>query len=235
MKADCCEQCMHQLCTKKVPIFSTLTSDELNQITKLIIRKHYKKGELLIHDGTKLENLVIINQGRVKAFRDTIEGKEQILYIFSSGDFFGEKNLFMNKEATYHVEALEETSICMIKKSDLGELLSIDPSISLKIMEEFCKRIERLENTIESMGVKNVESRINIVLLEFKDKFGSEHPKGISIKLPLSREGIAHYIGVTRETVSRKLSQLQDAGIIEMVGNKQVIILNQEELESSIK
>ncbi len=61
-----------------------------------------------------LENLIIIDKGKVKVFRYTIEGKEQILYIFDQGDFFGEKNLLNNQQSTYNVEALETTYICMI-------------------------------------------------------------------------------------------------------------------------
>lgn len=230
-----CEHCQHQLCAQRVPIFSTLNTEELDRVVNLIIRRRYAKGELIIIDGAKIESLIIVNKGQVKAFRDTQEGKEQILYIFSEGDFFGEKNLMMNQEATYSVEALEETNICMIKKSDFQHLLREYPDISLKIIEDLCNRLNRFENAIESMGTKNVEARVNAVLLEFASKYGKDHNKGILIELPLSREGIANYIGLTRETVSRKMSLLQDEGIIEMVGNKRVIILDKMALEKSLE
>ena len=126
-------------------------------------------------------------------------------------------------------------NICMIKKSDFQQLLREYPDISLKIIEDLCNRLDRFENTIESMGTKNVEARVNAVLLEFAGKYGKEHKKGLIIELPLSREGIANYIGLTRETVSRKMSLLQDEGIIEMVGNKKVIILDKLALEKSIE
>ncbi|TYQ18114.1 UNVERIFIED_CONTAM: CRP/FNR family transcriptional regulator [Acetivibrio alkalicellulosi] len=217
-----CENCQHQLCARRVPIFSTMDSGEQNRIVSLIIRRLYTKGELIILEGSNLEGLIIINRGQVKVFRDTLEGREQILYIFSEGDFFGEKNLFRNEQATYSVEALEDTNICMIKKSDFQKFLREYPDIGIKIMEELCSRLERLENTIESMGVKNVESRVGSVLFEFAERYGKEHQRGIMIELPLSREGIANYIGLARETVSRKMNLLQDEGIIEMIGNKSV-------------
>jgi CRP/FNR family transcriptional regulator, anaerobic regulatory protein len=230
-----CELCQHQLCARRVMIFSTLDAEELGRIVSLIVRKQYAKGELIILEGSNLESLIIVNRGQVKVFRDTHEGKEQILYIFSAGDFFGEKNLLWNQEAAYNVEALEETNVCMIKKNDFQQLLREYPDIGLKIMEELCSRLDRLENTIESMGTKNVEARVNMVLLEFAGKYGKEHSKGLLIELPLSREGIANYIGLTRETVSRKMSLLQDEGIIEMIGNKKVVIINKKALEDSIQ
>jgi CRP/FNR family transcriptional regulator len=217
-----------------VPIFKELAQEEINRVVDLIVRKRYVKGEMIVMEGGVLDGLMIINQGKVKAFRYTQEGKEQILYIFSEGDFFGEKNLLRQQEVSYNAEALEETHICMIPKKSFRQLLMELPDISYKIMDELCVRIDRLEGTIQNMGSKNMEARVNSVLLEFSQKYGSKHSKGILVELPLSREGIANYIGVARETVSRKMGYLQDEGIIEMIGNKKVLILDMEALELEI-
>ncbi len=225
-----CENCHNKMCSKRVPIFSSFNEEEISRVSGLIIRRQYKKGELIILEGARPESLIIINSGRVKAYRNTMEGKEHILYIFSEGDFFGEKNLLLNQEATYNAEALEDTGICTINKKAFQELMREYPELSFKVMEELCSRLARLENTIESMGTKNVELRVNSVLMEFSEKYGRYDPKGILVELPMSREGIANYIGLTRETVSRKMSLLQEEGIIEMVGNKKVIILDMKRL-----
>ena len=181
-------------------------------------------------ESSELQSLIFINKGQVKAFRDTQEGKEQILYIFSEGDFLGEKNIIQNHKATYHAEALMDTHVCMIYRKDFTQLLRSFPDIAFKITEELCHRLERLESIIESMGVKNVEVRVQMALMEFAKKYGKSHPKGVLVDLPLSREGIANYIGLTRETVSRKMSLLQEEGIIEAVGNKKIILLDMKAL-----
>ena len=229
---DNCERCNHKLCTRRVPIFSTLGDEELGRVVDLVIRKQYSKGELILVEGVSFDSLIILNTGKAKAFRNTVEGREQILYIFSAGDFFGEKNLLGNQTATYNVGALDETHVCMVRKNDFRQLLREHPDIGLKIMEELSGRMDRLESSIENMGTKSVEVRVGAVLLEFVKKYGKSHPKGIMIELPLSREGIANYIGLARETVSRKMNYLQDEGIIEMVGNKKVIVLDIKALES---
>jgi CRP/FNR family transcriptional regulator len=212
-----------------------LDDDELNKIVTLIVRKHYSKGEIIVLEGSNSESLIIINSGQAKAFRNTLEGREHILYIFSEGDFFGEKNLLNKHEASYNVEALEDTDICMINKKDFQQLLREYPDIGLKIIQELSNRLDKLESTIESMSNKNVEIRVNSVLLEFAGKYGKNHSKGIMIELPLSREGIANYIGLSRETVSRKMGILQDEGIIDMIGNKKVIVLDLEALKESVE
>ncbi len=237
MKNDTCScgQCQHQLCAKRVPIFSALDEEELNRVVDLIIRRQYGKGEMILLEGSNLDSLIIINHGRVKAFRYTQEGKEQILYIFSEGDFFGEKNLLSRQEATYNVEALEQTHVCMIHNKDFQELIRRYPDISLKIIAELCARLDRLERSVQNMGTKNAEGRIAAVLLEFAEKYGTAHLLGIQFELPFSREGIANYIGVARETVSRRLNHLQEEGIIEMIGNKKIIIINEEALIKEIE
>ncbi len=226
-----CNKCQHNLCTHRVPIFSDLASDEMNQVTDLIIRKKFDKGELIVMEGNLLEGLYIINQGRVKAFRYTQEAKEQILYLFTEGDFFGEKNLLRKQPVTYYVEALEETNICVIPHKNFYELLRNAPSISVKIMEQLCIRIEHLESSIQNMGSKNMESRVSLILLEFAQKYGVRKGNGVLVDVPLTREGIANYIGVTRETVSRKLSSLQEEGTIELIGNKKIMIHTIKALE----
>lgn len=226
-----CEKCQHQLCVSRVPIFSDMAPEELGKIAELIVRKQYKKGELIIMEGSSPESLIIIDQGQVKVFRYTAEGKEQILYIFSEGDFFGEKNLLKNQEATYNVEALETTHICMINKEAFQKLLRHYPEIGIKIIEELCGRMEKIESAVQNMGTKSIETRINGILLEFAQRYGRKHSRGVLVDLPLSREGIANFIGTARETVSRKLSVLQDDGIIEMIGNKKILIFDIKALE----
>lgn len=237
MKEDMflCETCPHNVCTSRIPLFSSLDRNNLRKIVGIIKRKHFKKGDLLLGDRSIMDSLIIISRGKIKVFRITHEGKEQILYIFSEGDFFGEKNLIKNSLTSYNIEMLEDTSFCMIQKNDFRNILDAHPQICIKIMEELCIRLSRFENVVENMGAKNVDARISSVLIEFSDKYGKPHKNGMIIELPLSREGIANYIGVTRETVSRKLTSFKNKGYIEIIGNKRIIIKNRSILEEFIQ
>ena len=230
-----CHHCHNRSCIHRVPIFAPLDPNELERVAGLVTHKQYYKGELVIIAGQYNESLIIINHGKVKAFRNSRDGREQILYIFSGGDFFGETNLLRDRVTNYNVETLEETGVCLIGKNDFQLLIRNYPEIGFKIMAELCNRLEAFENIVQNMGANNVESRINAVLLEFAHKFGKDHPRGVMVELPLSREGIANYIGVTRETVSRKLNMLEEERLIETDGNKKIIILDYRALEQSIE
>ncbi|NTV90820.1 MAG: Crp/Fnr family transcriptional regulator [Clostridiales bacterium] len=234
-KRDCgCNKCIENSCARKVPILSMLDEGEADFISDLVLHRNYSKGSMIYMEGDSLESLVIINEGSVKVFSYTHDGKEQILYIFSQGDFFGERNLMKSHKSPYYVEALEDTQVCMINKKDFEALLIRHPGIGLKIIDELNTRLERLEDTVKNMGTKTVESRISATLAEFAGKYGVEQKDGILVELPLSREGIANYIGLTRETVSRKLGLMQDDGIIEMIGNKKILIRKVDSLREKI-
>ena len=231
MNASCrCGFCHNELCVRKVPIFSSLSNEEVGKISDLITHKEFKKGELLMHDGERSENIVIVHEGSAKAYKYTTDGREQILYVFSEGDFFGEQNLLTDRTATYSVEALQTVRTCMFSKSQFQTLLYQYPDIAVKIIAELGERMARLENAMQGMGVRNVDNRIGGILLEFAAKYGIEEKEGTLIHLPLSREGIANYLGVARETVSRKLGQLENEGIIRSVNNKSILILDREAL-----
>jgi CRP/FNR family transcriptional regulator len=215
----------------KVPIFSTLDHEDIVKIASLIEHKDYKKGETIFNIGDKLDSIIIINEGSTKAVKYTPEGREQILYVFADGDFFGEQYLLTNQTATYTVEALQTVKVCKLTKSQFQQLLLNYPTMAIKIIEELGERMLRLENTMQSMGVRSVDARVCTLLLDFINKYGKNVQEGILIRLPLSREGMANYLGVARETVSRKLGQLESDGIIRSVTNKSILILDLKSLE----
>lgn len=231
----CCNCHSHQLCARKVPIFASLNDEELQKVTSLIVQKKYPKGSLICHEGEPFENLLLINKGKVKVYRNSVDGKEQILYILSEGDFFGERNLLIKEKlADCNAETMEETMVCTITKQDYRQLLLRYPDIGLKIMEELFERIDKLENLLANVNPRETEQRICLMLIEFRNKYGKIQPDGtILIDLPLNREEMANYIGLTRETVSRKLNVLKEAGIIDLIGNKKIQINDEKALEDN--
>jgi CRP/FNR family transcriptional regulator len=216
-----------------VPIFSSLQKEELIKLSSLIEHLSFRKGEILFEEGSHPASLYILNAGGVKAYRYTPEGREQIFHVFSEGDFFGEQFLLGNRRAAYSVEALEPVKICTLSKENFQQVLLKFPEIAIRIIEEIEERLSRLEDVMQGMGVRSLDSRISSLLLAFSDQYGSDTSEGSLIRLPLSREGIANYLGIARETVSRKLGQLENDQIIRSVGKRNILILDRTALETS--
>lgn len=226
-----CKGCSGRYCTTKISMFSILQDQELKEITDSIISKTYKKGQIVFFEGDVSDKLYVIKKGKIKVFKYTKEGKEQILYILSEGDFIGDLSLLKKGEFKFNAEALEDISMCILTKDDFDIILRKNPEIALQILQIVHDRIVKLEGLIQGLSTKDIEARVAGLLLSFINDFGVPTDDGVELELPLSREDMANYIGVTRETISRKLSSLQEEGIIDLVGNKKIIIKNLDDLE----
>ena len=223
-------------CPTKVPIFWSLSDEEILKIAKMTKHIPYKKGQMLLHEGEKSDKLFIVNKGKVKVSKFTVDGKEQILYILTSGEFFGELHLFNHDEVNnFSVYAIEDTEICLLTKDDVDFIMDENPEIALKLLKAVTKRLAHTENLAQNLATKDPEIRIAHMLLEFSQKFGTKKKEGILIELPITREEVASYVGVARETISRKFSKFEDLGLISLFGNKQLFVKDQLALREYIE
>lgn len=219
----CCP-CNHNYCAKKVSLFTSLSDKDLIKVINLITKKSFTKGEIIFSEGEIFNKLFIINSGSIKVYTYTKDGKEQILYILKEGDFLGDLNLLKKDIFNFNAMALESTNMCILHKDDFDTLIKTNPEISMKLLEYAHDRIASLENLVQTLTTKDVEVRLASLLINLSNTFGIKTNIGIEITLPLTREDMANFIGVTRETISRKLSYFQSQNIIEIFENKIILI-----------
>lgn len=219
-----CQTCTGKYCAKKVPIFAMLAEGQMAEITSLINGRNFKKGQVFLFEGDVSDRFYIINKGKVKLYTYTKEGKEQIFYFLSEGDFIGDLSLLKKGTFKFNAEALEDVSVCILTKDDFDNIVRRNPEISLRILESLHDRLVGLENLVQTLSTKDVDARIAGLLLSLAESISNQQHGEIIIDTALSREEMANYIGVTRETISRKLTGMQDDGVIELVGNKKIII-----------
>ncbi|ABR49842.1 putative transcriptional regulator, Crp/Fnr family [Alkaliphilus metalliredigens QYMF] len=233
MKA-CCQRCEDKLCASKVPIFSNLDHEELVDIIKMTGHRNYTKGETIFLEGIEAKTLYLVNEGKIKIYKFTKDGKEQILHILSEGDFFGELNLFQTGSYGFNAEAIMPTKLCTLTKEKMKGIILSKPEIGMKILEVVGERLARVESLAQNLASNDVEARIAYLLLDLKEKYGKVVPEGTEILLTLTREEMSNYTGIARETMSRKLKKFQDEGVIKLIGIKKMIIIDEEKLEDYI-
>lgn len=226
----CCT-CNHKYCAKKVSLFSSLSDKDLNKVVSLVTQRSFDKGDTIFSEGEIFDKLFIINSGSMKVYKYTKDGKEQILYILKEGEFLGDLNLLKKDTFSFSATALENINICIIHKDDFDTLMNSNPNISIKVLEYAHDRITSLENLVQTLTTKDVEVRLATLLLNLSKTFGIKTTKGIEITLSLTREDMANFIGVTRETISRKLSHFQNENIIEIFDNKLILIKDMNALK----
>jgi len=216
---------MRKMCISIVPIFNHLDPEEMKEIVKETNSIKHPHGHTIYHAGDKSDGLYIVHKGRVKIYRLSDTGKEQIVRILGPGDFTGELSLFTESVHDAYAESMETVELCVMSREKFQVFLMKYPSISLKVLTEFSSRLSKTEKQSASIAMESAETRVAMYLANLVE----EQQQKI-VKLPMSRKDIASHIGTTPETVSRKLTDFEDTGWIKQVNQNTIKIIDLDAL-----
>lgn len=222
---NCCH-CLteeQEPCAGKISIFRHLDRESLMKISNLAVHQEFKKGAILF-SPERNPGLFLISEGKVKVYEISSSGKEQLLRVLDKGDFVGEEALFSSTETFTFGEALTDMKACFIRREEFLDLLMQYPSISLKLLEEFNRRIVHSGHQATSNTAETVLVRLVSYLLDLSNAQESD-----SVVLPLSMKELAAFLSTTPETLSRKVGYLEKEGVIKKKGRK-ITILNREKM-----
>lgn len=206
---------------KNSSIFSSLNDDELGELAELVTERNFSANEFIFWDGDIPEWFNVIDQGQVKVFKHSSQGREFIIAFFGPGEMLGEVAIFEDKPYPASAQAVTETRIVGIKRIDLLAFLARHPQVALKIVNVLGGRLREAHSRLRDLAGERVEQRLSSILLMLSTKLG--------LTLPFTRQEIADMAGTTTETTIRVMSQLRERKIIRSTRGK-VIILNKEKL-----
>jgi CRP/FNR family transcriptional regulator len=218
---------------RRVPIFNGLTETELQFLAERAVPHNYSKGELLFTEGDPCTGLFIVESGKVRIFKSSPSGREQILSVEGPGSSIAELPLFDGGTYPASTAAVGEARIYFVSKPDFHSLCLVHPQVPLKVLKVVGARLRRLVGIIEELSFTTVRSRLISVLVRLA-KTGKKTPGGIEIQLPPSNQELASEIGTVRELVSRNLSRLQAEDLIWMEA-KTVIIPDLARLQAELE
>lgn len=221
-----CEFEGHKSCVHQVPIFNHLEDWQMDEIMEAIQSDSYQKGEIIYRAGDQSDSLYIVRSGKVRIYRLSESGKEQLVRFLNAGDFTGELALFSESVHEAYAEAVEKTEVCLIKRTDLQKFLLKFPSISLKILAEFSSRLEKSEKQTTRVSTEKVETRLALFLAECI----AVNESSMEFVLPMSKRDLASFLGTTPETLSRKLTDFEEAGYIKQKPHRKIEVLDLDEL-----
>ncbi len=211
-------------CVEIVPIFATLSRQELDEVGSITYDRSYAKGEAVYRAGDRRGVLYIVHTGRVRVYRLSPDGQEQVIRMVGPGQFIGELSLFSSLATADYADAAEASVLCMIDGARLKSLMGEYPSIALKVMEELSRRLEDAESLIEGINLRTVEQRLAGFLL-------AEAGSSRAFDLSLSKGDLASRLGMKAETLSRTLASFQERNLIRLSGQRGVAILDGGALE----
>ena len=208
---------------KNVPLFATITDEQLEKIAPFMMEKKYTKDTMIVLENESSDSLYIIKEGSVKVARYSEDGGEVILTILNDDDFFGEMSLVDGEPRSANVIALEKTIVYVLNRYDLMELIKKCPSIAIAMLEEMVARLRKSDKYIKGLSLSNAETRVGNTLFNLSEQMGSIKNGEVTIDKMLYQQDIANMSGTTRETVSRMLKLLEDKKIIEKNGRVVII------------
>lgn len=225
----CTHCCSHEsACITTVPVFKGMPEPELLQLQKVTRSRTFQKGEFIFREGERSETLLIVNEGLIKLTKTSVDGKEQIVRLLFPGDFFGLYALLRDEQHYMNAEALTPTGICFIDKKDFLETMAKNAEMSFRFVVALNDRLYEADESVGFLSLMDVEERLARALLLFSDKMNAGHG---AFTLPISKKDLASFIGTTPETVSRKLLSFVSQEIIELNGQREIRILDQERLQ----
>lgn len=216
------------LCVARVPLFQALTHDEQVDVAELARPVRVTKGEHIYGAGDDISQLMVVHTGQIKISRISADGQEQIIRVLGAGDFVGESAFLSGGRPDHFATALQAGSMCVFRHHDLGQLIREHPSIGLRMLQGVSRRLDATEERLAAVTSVEVVGRLARYLADIPaQRTGTEPPR---VRLPLAKKDIASLLDTTPESLSRQLRRLQDAGVIELQGARDVLIRDIERL-----
>ncbi|MCU1327363.1 MAG: transcriptional regulator, Crp/Fnr family [Bryobacterales bacterium] len=218
---------------KSTPLFAALDASEIDSLAARCGMRPYPAGEVLFIEGEPCRGLYIVVTGRVRIFKTSPNGREQVLAMEGPGASVAELPVFDGGNYPASCSAIEKTDMLFISRADLRAICLEKPELSLKMLQVVGARLRRLVGIIEELSFTTVRHRLISWLLRQANTVGQPTERGTAFLLDTSHQELAAQIGTVRELVSRNLTRLQAQSLIEMNG-KQITILDKEGLEADL-
>ena len=187
----------------------------------------------MFSEGEPCKGLYIVVSGRVRIFKSSNNGREQVLSVEGPGASVAELPVFDGGSYPASASALEKTEVLFVSRTDLRAICLEKPEVSLKLLQVVGARLRRLVGIIEELSFATVRHRLISWLLRQASAEGRLTERGMVFSLNASHQELAAQIGTVRELVSRNLARLEAQSFIEMNG-RQITILDREGLEADL-
>ena len=198
-------------------ICADLDDREIGLLNGIGRRRHLVAGEQLMWEGDEAVLVANVIEGMLKLSTHLSDGKEQILGLVYPSDFLGRP---FGETSPYGVEALTDTVICVFERKDFERFARDHPRLEHKLLERTLTELDRSRRWMLLLGRMTAEQKVASFLLE------------IGERLPLSRQQIADVLGLTIETVSRQLTRLRNAGVIDLPSRREIVLQDLPDLEA---
>jgi CRP-like cAMP-binding protein len=188
------------------PFFDALATDDLEALGSAMFQRSYRAGQIVLLEGAASSVLYVVQAGRLKLFKTSPKGREQVLRILRPGDMFNEVAVFDEEPNPASAQSIEDCTLYLLRRRDLLRFVAQRSGIALAITRTFARRLREAMTLVEDLAFRDVTSRLAKILLD-----------GQNDKTPrLTQELLAAMAGSRREVVGRALKALSQEGAIKL-------------------
>lgn len=210
-------------------VISGLPKADMKFLEAKMVKNKVKKGKTIFSEGTYPSGVFYLIKGRIKKYKSDQNGREQIIYVCSSGEVLGYPALLSDEPFPDSAVALEDSVIAFIPKADFLKLLEESKVLSARLLKNLSHKFAVLENIIVAFAHKSVRERLALSLLILIEKFREKGKENKKTDIILSREDLSNFVGTAVETLVRLLREFKEDGLIETEGKK-IRVLNMKKL-----
>ncbi len=205
---------------RSLSFFELLTPEEGRYARQKSTRMEFKRGQVIIREGTYSKGIYIIRKGKVKIHNSNHEGKESIIYIYRKGEFFGYRPMVAEELNPVSTTAMDQVVATFIPKQVFFELLDESPHFARKLLSSTTSEFTVWINKITLFSQHAVKERVAMALIILSKVYQNGDGKRSKAVINIGRDDLAAYIGTAKETVVRMLRVFKDQGIISSRGTK---------------
>ena len=215
---------------KDIPFFQGLSKQELEPLRSCLIEKSFEKGEILHFEGASCTRLFFIRSGRIKIYRTSSSGRDQIFEMLGPGDTCACNPGHLDWYCHSTAEALTPCKVWFLSREHYVKMVQQNSKLMHTLNELFAKRLQCFSEIIADVSLKDSKKRLIKFFLDMLAQKKPGTPKGDTLFIQSTREEIAQRLGAARETIARHISDLKRKKLID-VKPYQIIIRDQEALE----
>ena len=208
---------------RKTPLFASLSEKEIQALAGRVTERRFDRGAILFSEGDSCTGLFLVASGKIRIFKLSSAGREQVLAVEGPGSSFAELPVFDGGNYPASASALEDAEVLFISRKDFQNFCREHPDVGLKVIAVVGSRLRRLVGIIEELSFTTVRQRLIALVLRLAQADGTPSREGIRVELTKSHQDLAAELGTVRELVSRNLSRLQAEGFLDVEGRKIVV------------
>ena len=196
-----------------IPSFSGLSERQIEELRKIVVNRHFNKGQIIFSEGDNGNGFYVLVSGLVKIFKVSLEGKEHIMRVVGAGEPLGQVAVYAGRSFPANAQSIAKSHLLFFSRTAFVEMITKNPSLAMNMLSVLSMRLREFTVHVENLALKEVPGRLAAYLIYLADEEGGND----SFTLGISKGQLASLLSTSPETLSRILAQMVGKNLIEVI------------------